>query len=237
MDNLNNTWLTDNLIDFEYKKYILLAYLQNVENKFKSNELYPQLSDLILHYNNLNNLKNNKELMFEQFPKQLTGLDIQKLKLTYKQIIQDDELMHEISEIINFSMPQMEKTINDGQEIYELVEQHIELDTVGLIPLYNKEGYILLSQDSKKELLIYRYTISLFQHHEEQFRSINTTYISSEIKSISNTLQSIKLGLVKRFKELPNPATYLITSKMCVPVEETLLPVAKRLFMRTVDFT
>ena len=237
MDKLKNTWLTDNLIDFEYKKYILLAYLQKVEHKFKSNELYPQLSDLILHYNNINNLKNNKELMFEQFPKQLTGLDIQKLKLTYKKIIEDDELMNEINAIINFSMPQMEKTIKDGQEIYELVEHQIELDTVGLIPLYNNEGYILLSQDSKKELIVYRYAISLFQHHEEQFRSINTTYIATEVKSITNTFQAIKLGLIKKYKELPNPATYLINSKMSVPVDETLLPVAKRLFMRTVDFT
>jgi len=236
MDNLNNTWLTDNLIDFEYKKYILLAYLQKVERKFKSNELYPQLSDLILHYNNLNNLKNNKELMFEQFPKKLTGLDIQKLMLTYQEIIEDDELMHEINEIINFSMPQMEKTIKDGQEIYELVEQQIELDTVGLIPLYNKEGYILLSQDSKKELFVYRYSISFFRHHEEQFRSINTTYIATEVQSIANTFQAIKLGLVKKYKELPNPATYLINSKMSVPVDETLLPVAKRLLMRTVNF-
>lgn len=237
MDKLKNTWLTDNLIDFEYKKYILLAYLQNVENKFKSHELYPQFSDLILHYNNLNNLKNNKALMFEQFPKQLSGLDIQKLKLTYNEIIEDDELMYEISEIINFSMPQMEKTIKDGQEIYELVEQHIELDTVGLIPLYNKEGYIMLSQDASHELVVYRYAISFIKHHEQKFSAINTTYVSSEEKSISNTFQSIKLGLIKKFKELPNPATYLINSKMNVPVEETLLPVAKRLFMRTVDFT
>ena len=117
MDNLNHNWLTDNLIDFEYKKYILLSYLKTVKEKFRDNELYPQLADLILHYQNLNNIKNNKEVLYNQFPKQLKGVDLENFKLNYKTMIQDDDLMKEINDIINYSMPQFHKAINEGKNI------------------------------------------------------------------------------------------------------------------------
>jgi hypothetical protein len=32
MVELKQDWLTDGIIDFEYKKYMLLAYLQQVES-------------------------------------------------------------------------------------------------------------------------------------------------------------------------------------------------------------
>ncbi len=237
MERLKHTWLTDNLIDFEYKKYILLSYLQSVQKKFRSNKLYPQLADLVLHYNNLKNLKDHKELIFEKFPKRLTGMDIKKLKLTYEEMIRDDEIMNEISETIQFALPQLEKAIGEGKSIYEFVEDNLEFDTVGLMPIYNKEGYILLQEDKRPDIDVYRYRVSLFQHHNEEFSAINTTYVSQEVKSLSHTVESIKMDLVKRFKELPNPATFLITSKIRFPMAETLLPVAKRFLMRTVKLS
>ena len=53
MKALSETWFADGYIDFELKKYTLLAYLQQVNKYFNENKLYPQLSDLIFHYNNL----------------------------------------------------------------------------------------------------------------------------------------------------------------------------------------
>ncbi|MFY0652309.1 MAG: hypothetical protein JXQ96_09765 [Cyclobacteriaceae bacterium] len=235
MDKLNRTWLTDNLIDFEYKKYILLSYIQSVKKQFRSNKLYPQLADLVMHYQNLTALKNNKEIIYDQFPKKLTGVDFDRLKLNYEEMMRDDELMNEISEIINYSLPQINKAISEGKNIHDFVEENVELDTIGLIPIYNKEGYMLLSQDATPEVKVYRYRIALFEHHKEQFRAINTTYIDTEVKSITNSAESIKMSLVKRFKELPNPATYLFNSKIGFPIRETYLPVAKRLLMQVVD--
>jgi hypothetical protein len=51
MKKLEEDWLTKGLIDFEYKKYILLDYLQHIKEQFKERRLYPFLSDLVFHYN------------------------------------------------------------------------------------------------------------------------------------------------------------------------------------------
>jgi len=53
MKQLSETWFAEGYIDFELKKYTLLAYLQEVDKYFNENKLYPQLADIIFHYNNL----------------------------------------------------------------------------------------------------------------------------------------------------------------------------------------
>ena len=53
MKQLSETWFAEGYIDFELKKYVLLAYLQEINKYFYENKLYPQLADLIFHYNNI----------------------------------------------------------------------------------------------------------------------------------------------------------------------------------------
>ncbi|PIQ20585.1 MAG: hypothetical protein COW65_14085 [Cytophagales bacterium CG18_big_fil_WC_8_21_14_2_50_42_9] len=53
MKNSPANWLTDGLIDFEYKKYQLLAYLKGVQCEFKKKRLYPIFSDVMMHYQNI----------------------------------------------------------------------------------------------------------------------------------------------------------------------------------------
>ena len=92
MEKLKESWLTDGLVDFEYKRYILLAYLNHVKASFGKVELYPFLSDLVLHYSNLKTLQENKSLISESFPKELSQDSLLKLEMTYKSLIGDDAL-------------------------------------------------------------------------------------------------------------------------------------------------
>lgn len=62
MKTLSETWFTEGYIDFELKRYTLLAYLQEVNKYFNQHKLYPQLADLIFHYNNLVSFRENKKV-------------------------------------------------------------------------------------------------------------------------------------------------------------------------------
>ncbi|MFL5728155.1 MAG: hypothetical protein ACJ75J_01605, partial [Cytophagaceae bacterium] len=105
MKDLNKNWLTEGLMDFEYKKYLLLAYLQYVKENFNERKLYPYLSDLLFHYKNLLSIKDNKKLLRENFPKQISKADFEKLELIYDEIVNDDKVMQEIEDILAFSLP------------------------------------------------------------------------------------------------------------------------------------
>ena len=63
MKTLSETWFADGFIDFELKKYTLLAYLQEVNKYFNQAKLYPQLADVIFHYNNLVAFRENKKYL------------------------------------------------------------------------------------------------------------------------------------------------------------------------------
>src|SRR5215467_1559086 len=214
MKTLSETWFADGFIDFELKKYTLLAYLQEVNKYFNQNKLYPQLADIIFHYHNLVAFRENKKFLQEQFPKNLTGVQLEKLQILYEQIIQDDELMQELEDIINYAASKMKRAINNGTEIYEFVEENIKIHPVGIIPLDTNEGYFFLSEGHFKATRVYQYRLSFFEKHDEKYRSIRTEYIDSWQRSLINSYESIKSELIKIKTGLPNPAVYSIETEL-----------------------
>jgi hypothetical protein len=214
MKQLDSDWLTKGLIDFEYKKYLLLGYLGAVKDDFKAHRLYPQLSELYIHYQSLISIRNNKQFLKNSFPKEITAADPDKVDFLYKELIADDKLM------------------NEGREIYEHVEKSLQIEPIGLEPLYTDAGYILLNQPPDKETHIYQYDITIFHHADEKYRGIHTKKIDSFTQSISNTVNSKKLELIRQYPELPNPATYLIQTEIGYPEKETVMPVAQLALVR-----
>ncbi|MBC6489997.1 hypothetical protein ACFSQD_06685 [Flavihumibacter stibioxidans] len=235
MKTLSQTWFAEGYIDFELKKYTLLAYLQEVNRHFNENRLYPQLADIIFHYHNMVKFRENKKFLQEQFPKKLTGIQLEKLQVLYEQLIEDDELMEELENIIQYAAGEMKGAIRNGTEIYEFVEDRIQIEPVGLVPLDNKEGYFFLSPGSTRSTLIYYYRLSIFEKHDEQYRAIKTDFITQWQRSISNTYENMKVSLIKEKKDLPNPAVYTIEADLSFPLEETLLPIAKRCLVRYIS--
>ena len=234
MKNLSETWFAEGYIDFELKKYTLLAYLQQVNKYFNENKLYPQLADVIFHYNNLVAFRENKKFLQEHFPKKFTGIQMEKLQMLYEQMIGDDELMQELEEIINYSAPTIKNTINNGTEIYEFVEDKLIISPIGLIPLDTNEGYFFLSSGNQATR-VYYYRLSIFEKHDEKYRSIKTSFIDLWRRSMSNTYENIKAELIRNRNELPNPAVYAVEIGLSFPVDETLLPIAKRSLVKYIS--
>jgi hypothetical protein len=140
--------------------------------------------------------------------------------------------MKEIEDIISFSLPRVKDHLDEGSFIYEYVESQCEISPVGLSSLYAQEGYLFISQPPQKEADIFRYQVTIFEQSSETMRGINTQFIYNTERNLTNTFEQIKLKLIKEFSDIPNPSTYLITTKLKFPFEETLMPVAKRLLVK-----
>jgi hypothetical protein len=232
MNSLNKNWITEKYIDFEYKKYVLLAYLQHVSENFTENKLYPFLADLVEHYRNLRFLKDSKKNLFEKFPGRISKTDFEQFQLIYEKIVEDDNIMREIENIIDFSMPHMENYLRDGKKIYDFVEEHVKIFPVGVVPLMNESGYLFLKMQSDLETRVYEYQVSIFENPDERFRGIHVHYMKSYEKSLLNTFESIKSDLIRYNKNLPNPATYVVEAMVDIPFQETFLPIAKRVLVK-----
>jgi hypothetical protein len=232
MKMLDPDWLTKGLIDFEYKKYLILGYLQSVKETFGERKLYPPLSDLFIHYRNLVQIQQNKQFLKGNFPKELSKADFERIELIYKDLIEDDKLMNEIEDILSFAIPEFQKGLEEGKEIYDNVDKSLQIEPVGLEPLYTDSGYMMLIQPPDRSTHVYQYDITIFHHADEKFRGIHTKLVEEYSQSITNNFQSMKLGLIKKYPELPNPATYVISTHLGYPEKETVLPVAQLALVR-----
>jgi hypothetical protein len=233
--SLSKNWITEKHIDFEYKKYVLLAYLQSVSEEFDATRLFPALSELISHYRSLLAIREGKESLYSSFPEKMTGASLMQFKLIYEKIAADDSLMEEIMSIINFSIPQFENYLAEGKKIYDFIEEHLHIQPVGIVPLNTMEGYLFLRNGDSPETRVYEYQITLFQNPDEKYRGIHTSFLASYRTSIANTFESIKADILHYHKKLPNPAAYAIETDMKFPMEESFLPLAKRTFLKYVS--
>ncbi|MEN7551410.1 hypothetical protein AAG747_26070 [Rapidithrix thailandica] len=235
MKQLQFNWLTEGIIDYEYKKYILLAYLQEANKELNIKKLFPILKDLLFHYQNLLNIKNRKSLLYEHFPESLSRADFQKLKLSYTKMVQDDDVMEVIEEILQYALPRFKQLLEEGREIYGYIEAQLEIEHIGITPLYMDEGYLFLHVQEDIFTKIFRYQISVYASHHEKYRDIHINYLDSIKKSVGSPYEKIKLQLIKKFKDLPNPATFLVYSKVTCPFNETLLPIASKSLVKHIS--
>ena len=231
MKSLSETWFMDGNIDFESKKYTLLAYLQRINRAFDQHQLYPQLSDLVFHYRNLQQFKESKELLRSQFPKQLKGIQMEKLEMIYEEMIADSDLLAEIEDIIYYAMQQMQPTVKTGTEFYDFVEQRLSIAPIGILPTQTIEGYFFLST-GVNSIKVYHYNISIFERMNDHFRSLRSQFVAEWTRNFVNTYESIKAELLRVRKSFILPAFYAIETDLNYPVDSTLLPVAKRCLVR-----
>lgn len=233
--SLSDDWLTEGHIDLEYKKYILLSYLKSVEERFKHRKLYPPFADIIFHYKNLLMFQEKNETLLRNFPKNIKSVDLNKLALQYEKKFDDPEFMQELQKIIDFSMPMFTEKIQNGKELYDEIERHIKIEPIGLCPINQGEGYLLVNIAGDSHVHVFEYQISIFNSADAKYRGIHTNYLERIRKSISNTFESIKMNLIKRYKKLPNPATFIVDSAIHTPMEETLMPISKRLLIQRIS--
>jgi len=235
MKRLSNTWITDNRIDFEYKKYVLLAYLQEVKEYFDEKKLYPSLTELVSHYQNVLRFKETRTNFISQLPKLLRGIDIENKTLQYENMLENDKILAEIESIIEFSIPQFYFHLEQGKDIFDCVEKAIHIEPIGLVPLQNKFGYLLIQSTQRKDTRVYEYHISTVEHPNERWSTLKTNFIKSYDYSLSHTFQYMKSDILCEHQVYSHPAVFGIESECAFPFDETILPVAKRMFLKMIN--
>ena len=205
MERLRPGWFLHGLWDEEYQRYRLLAYLRHVQAAFFAQRLYPPLSDLIESYEELRSLAQAQ---------QTTAALEDSTDTLYR--------------IIQFAIPKLEESIQEGQQIYDLIARHLQVEVVGLIPLYKAEGYLFLRRGGEKVVRAYRYEIRPIQD-KEGLVGIRLELVEEFVFSILATPFTIlRERLLKAHKDLPTPLTLVVESPLEVPLQETLLPIIKR---------
>ncbi len=232
MKGLDKNWLTNGLIDFEYKKYVFLSYLTYVKEQFTDNKIYPVLSEIHEHHRQLIEYKEMKNQLRSQFPKKICGIDLGAKRLIYEKMICDNDLINEIDEIVNFSLSHLNRQLAIGLELLEFIMEQISVEPIGISPVNKNEGYLIFLYHHSKEVRIYKYEVSLVIGLAHQ-RQILTYFLESTRISIANSPEQIKKDLLKKYRTIPNPATFSVSTRLDIPYDEAFYPIGKEILSKT----
>lgn len=230
MKLFEQNWISDKWVDFEYKKYTLLGYLQKVNSLFIQNRIYPYLSLL-------RNEQNDLKLILNKLTPEMPD-DFRRLVLNEQPRLAEDDRLEVLREIIVWALPHIDSKILEGQEIEALVKSEMTLSPVGLLPFKPREGFLIFRQPS--EARIYRYELlRVTPGKDDEIHSshLKTWYHSTLSASPFITLNDIKYQLIRKQKELPNPATFAIHCGFTLSYPETLVPIGRKMLFETLAAT
>lgn len=235
MENLAFDWIYKGWLDREYKEYLVLAYEQKVKKSFQNLYLFPELYNVKQHLENLTEIYNKSNLIDNSLGQKLIHIDWKNRKLDYQKKVHCNDSIEELKLIIEFSLPKFQKLHNEGQSIDKEIRKQISIENLGVIPLYNKEGYIVFHREDSEYMPVYRYDAHIISQKAKlpviKLRRLEKLQLSSKI-----ALHQIKKFLVNRFEDLPNPATYLLHSSKNYPVDQTLVPIAGQMLVQRIIY-
>ncbi|WP_233993969.1 hypothetical protein [Salinibacter altiplanensis] len=233
MDPLSLNLFTRAVEDVERTQYQVLAGLQKAQSAFGEQRVYPHLGRLVKLYGALTTILDRTENFRTPDTGRIAGVDWEEKALTYEWPDLDGCEMAEVEDLIRWALPHIRDVIEEGQTVYEQVEDSLELETVGIVPSYVQEGYLMVPHRDDEELNVLRYTLSLIEGEGETHRALKTVHCKTvpEVDIDANP-STIKLQLIEERRDLPNPATYFSKIARTVPYQETLLPVVKRRLVR-----
>lgn len=219
-------WLEKGPLDLEYKQYKLLAYLKQVDRDWNDYILYPHLSNIVEYNSILNGIRKNKKEIEEMFPKEASGIDIEKMEIVYETKPQPNtELGEELTEIIDWGIDRLDEYSQVGIIIYEDIAEDIKLSTIGLDSITKDEGYIIFFDEM---IQIYYYNVGQILMDNEGGRYMMTKKYKECEREKFQTPEDIKLQLVKESDWFSVPNFYCVEGHKPYPLEQTVLPIVKR---------
>ncbi len=215
--------------DPETKQYRVLQGLKECYERFSHNRLYPDLADLIRIAESLQAILDSHENLRTHLPHTITDLDLENKKVILEPVEAGLPELSVVMEFVTWALVQINRAIREGMTIFAFVEEHISIEEVGIIPMYNQEGYWLVPDLRTATLHLLRYELSLYSSTQERYRTLKTVLLETlHEQSIRQTPESVKLQLLEKYSDMPNPATYRCAVDIDFPYSETMLPVAKR---------
>jgi len=218
--------------DWEINQYRVLGGIKEFHLELNKKKVYPTLSELIHLASILENIVDNKSKLKDAFPKQIKDFDLKNQKINFESIGKFAPDVEFLFDLIEWAYFLIKKEIDEAIVLYDFVEKNIEIDHVGILPINKDEGYFLVADNEMLTIQVHRYESSIFSSNTEKYRSLKTKFIKEvEKELIEKSPESIKLDLIKKYTDLPNPATFICDTDLDFPFIETIFPIAKRKLM------
>jgi hypothetical protein len=230
---LDPEWIYQDPIDFEHKKYKLLAYLQKCDKRFDELKIYPDFVELSLHLANLQSISKEKTMLTTKKKFKSCDDEILFKELIPKKIPKlDDAEQLEIDKTVRYSGEKIYEAFNIAKSIWTIAQ-----DAISVQIKKNKDrledgmGYIYFRRRSDEKLLVWEYEIKKEADYELSTKAyLNLIFSgSSDEKTFTDIIEEKSTwNHTEYFKDIP---AFEVKSSQEFPFEETFIPMMKRQLM------
>lgn len=210
--------------DREKRKYLWLAYLQQLDDHLRSYKLSPSYRELNSVKRELQEIVDNVANLKEAH-KELIGLDTSIFNGLYKSKISQEDIDQLIEDIEQLMLP---STINKSSaflEFKQFVYSITSVEPIGIEQLYDKEGFAFIKHSEHALTKVYQYKISSYANAAKRIKVYFHPLMEFRY-TLTRTYEHVKRELHKN-NTLMQLNSYLIECRYKMPLEQTILPVAK----------
>ncbi len=210
--------LFDAASDAEAARYRILAGLADAQQAFTDCRVAPYLADLVALHRGLTALISGAAAV--EPPGAVVDVDWAAGRL-----VRERPPAPLAVDLARWARPRVEAAIVEGRTLYEFAAEHAALEAIGIVPSYRDEGFLLVRDGRAVQVL--RYQISPLAGTDGRYRALRTVRLDATLDP-SAPPRSWKAELSRAAPELAAPAAFHLQAEVDLPVEETLVPVAKR---------
>jgi hypothetical protein len=207
---LNDFWLTSEPIDFEYKKYLMLAYDQSNSKDLSKKKIYPNLTDIVDKLMYVNGFLKNMTA-FEESAQDIDRIDWLKKEIVYKTKINDNSF-DDIKTLAYFSHDILFDLFIRFKNLYDYVDGSIVISGNKFSIFDKYSGYLILKYGGKEKIFNY-----------EIYKTILTDSIFH--------LKTSKASLKEYYSDRYTKNIFEVIVKEGYPAKETTIPVIRRKFL------
>lgn len=213
--------------DSELTTYKILGTLKEYLSDIRKFKIYPGLSELIGLVVRLENLLKSISKK-EKYDDDLLILDEE---ISFSKELQSadnyTEDTNESTEYINWVISQINPILEEGIVVYNFVDQNMELSLINGDPLYKKEGYLIIPDNTTLVFNIYKFKSLILESSNYPDRSIKTEFIQSIPINDTDNIRIQNATLVNYVVNNTLPI-YLCDTDLDFPFEETLFQIARK---------
>ena len=228
---MDTNWIFQEPIDLEHKQYVLLSYLQKIDNQLKNFKLYPIFQFLSLHLANVNlMLQKGQYLILTRTLKEKDD-EILISDLVGKEIeTKSVEDLIEIINICNFASKQLQDYFDHAKAIWEIVNESVSLETIANHNNFkNREGLFIIENNGKNYL--YEFIIKDIKKNTVESKCCVKKICELIDNKIDYNLFKNKKTIIKNLSDIEkheNLIIFKVTHNKNFPFYDTLLPIVKR---------
>lgn len=211
--------LFDAASDAEAARYRILAGLAETQAAFRANCLSPWLGDLVTLHRSLAALVAGADSV-EAKAGTVVDVDWEAGRL----VRSGPEAPLAVG-LARWALPKVEAAIFQGRTLYEFVAEHAALHAVGVVPTYRDEGFLLVGDAAA--VCVLRYRLSPLTAADGTYRALRTVRLDTALDPLAPPTVW-KAALAEAAPDLPAPAAFRLDAEVELPVDATLVPVAKR---------